>query len=105
VTEQVIAAGQQDARTYRLSAYAHRQGLGWVNYRHYADRLEIDFIEVGWDHRRQGVATGLLDEFQRRRPGLPLTTGGFTEDGQRFAAAYPTSIEDEYPWRQRRRQA
>jgi hypothetical protein len=105
VTEQCIAAGQQGARTYRLSAYAHRQVLGWVKYQHHTDRLEIDFIEVGWDYRRQGVATGLLDELQRRRPGLPLTTGGFTEEGQRFAAAYPTPIQDEYPWRQQHRQA
>jgi ribosomal protein S18 acetylase RimI-like enzyme len=105
VTELLIASGGRGARTYRLSAYAHGQVLGWVKYQHHPDRVLIDFIEVNWDRRRQGVATRLLDELQRRRAGLPLTTGGFTAEGEKLAAAYPTSILEEYDWRQRHSQA
>lgn len=105
VREQVLAGGGRGARSYRLSAYAHGQLLGWVKYQHHADRVQIDDLEIDRNHRRQRVASRLLDELQRRRPGLPLTTGGFTEEGRRFAAAYPTRLWEEYDWHHRHGQA
>lgn len=47
----------------------------------------VHYLEVATTERRQGIATALWTEMERRYPGFTFERGGYTADGAALAKA------------------
>lgn len=73
---------KDDGEAYTLIARQNGQTLGRLNLNLPEGEIHVRWTEVKVEYRRQGIATALIREAQRRFPGRDLTTNGFTDDGE-----------------------
>lgn len=90
----------EDQRVHYLVAVEHLKIVGLLGFLEKGDYdpdyMELVFCEVHAEHRRKGVASGLVDEFMTMvaARGMPATVTPYEEDGvaglqpliQRYAA-------------------
>lgn len=72
-----------------LTAIHPKHGpVGSIQYYSLPDRLDIQGISVPREHRGNGYAGHLMDELQKRNPGIPINHGERTEAGQDWWDSY-----------------
>lgn len=94
IQNQVLSfySGQMDAM---LSAEGPQgETIGYIKYAEYQEIPYIQYIEVDEKHRRQGVATRLLQELQNLYKGKEIDWGMTTEDGTKLKQSITYVVED-----------
>ena len=67
-----------------LHAMANGKSIGYIDYRVYHDEVNIQYITVRKEWRRQGVARALMKELEREYGYENIETGMATEEGTKL---------------------
>jgi hypothetical protein len=73
-----------------LRAFNGKTQVGYIDYVIYQGRPSISMIEVS--KRRSGVATAMLQDLQRKFPGIEIEWGMQTADGAALYKSIPKTI-------------
>ena len=87
ITDDVTGAhhGQVDGA---LTASTEEHGVvGWLGYSLFRKAVHILIVETVREHRRQGVATQLVDRLYADNPGWRIDWGMTTTEGTAFKTA------------------
>lgn len=80
--------------THTLTAVHPKHGpVGSLQYVKRADHLQVEMLSVPRQHRGNGYAAELMDEMQRRHPGMPIDHGERTDAGQDWWDKYSLGKE------------
>jgi ribosomal protein S18 acetylase RimI-like enzyme len=85
-----------------MSAKVNGEIVGTLEYGEYEGKPNVKMIEVQPEHRRQGIATKLLQELQKKYPEQEIDFGMSTEDGTNLLKNITYQVENkEYAKKQK----
>jgi GNAT superfamily N-acetyltransferase len=77
------------SETEKLHILHPQEGsIGSLQYVRHPDHLQVEMLSVKREHQGHGYASQLMDELQRRNPGVPLDHGERTDPGQDWWDSY-----------------
>ena len=91
-----VSTGYASGETYFTMTYTKDgETVGYLEYGEYDGQPNVKMIEVEPEYRRQGIATKLMQELQKKYPDAEIDFGMSTPDGTKFLDAVTYDVTDD----------
>lgn len=91
-----VSTGYASGETYFTMSYTQDgETVGTLEYGEYDGQPNVKMIEVDPEHRRQGIATKLMQELQKKYPEAEIDFGMSTPDGTKLLDAITYDVTDD----------